>query len=337
MRAYLLLEQAIELAPQREEFYQGRAAASLALGRSVQAIKDTTTALLLGSSSKNDKRNELNCLYMRATAKFKLGELQGAFVDASQADTVAAGDPVQEQQAKLLRSDIVAALVEQKRQSKSQTASEAKDHYANAALQEEVSPVDLVTEDKLALKIKEVELEAHDTAVQAQKKAVEIITEYMEAVRMHKQGCFVPTGRISIPIQEQGDLDADDDAVISSVWSEEEEEEEEKEQDNDVSTSTVESCEVLRDRGNSQYNAGDYVAALRCYSDALQLNAECKLCHSNAAAALLKLERWEEARDAADAALQIDSSFHKAMCRRAQALKRLHEEKPLMAGNVLFS
>jgi tetratricopeptide (TPR) repeat protein len=99
---------------------------------------------------------------------------------------------------------------------------------------------------------------------------------------------------------------------------------------------SIEQSTLLREEGNNLFKKGDYDGALRKYSAALEFNGGDKFAHANAAAALLKMERWEAAAEAAREALKIDPGFDKAQYRLDQAEGMLVRDNPLMANNVLF-
>ncbi|KAL4428292.1 hypothetical protein ABPG75_002381 [Micractinium tetrahymenae] len=77
--------------------------------------------------------------------------------------------------------------------------------------------------------------------------------------------------------------------------------------------------EEARDKGNACFKKHQWEQALKHYRRASELDPSCKLALANQAAALLKLERWDEAEDLAGQALAIDCNFTKARYRRALA------------------
>lgn len=99
---------------------------------------------------------------------------------------------------------------------------------------------------------------------------------------------------------------------------------------------SIEKSTLLREDGNNLFKKGDYDGALRKYSAALEFDGGDKFAHANAAAALLKMERWEAAAEAAREAILIDPGFDKAQYRLNQAEGMLVRDRPLMANNVLF-
>jgi tetratricopeptide (TPR) repeat protein len=99
---------------------------------------------------------------------------------------------------------------------------------------------------------------------------------------------------------------------------------------------SIEKSTLLREEGNTLFKKGDYDGALRKYSAALEFDGGDKFAHANAAAALLKMERWEAAAEAAREALKIDPGFVKARYRLDEAEGMLVRDTPLMANNMLF-
>ena len=81
--------------------------------------------------------------------------------------------------------------------------------------------------------------------------------------------------------------------------------------------------EEHRNAGNVFYKRGIYESALAAYDAAATADPACSLAPSNAAAALLKLERWADAAAAATRALSLDSKNFKALWRRAAAYEQL--------------
>ncbi|CUG91953.1 Hypothetical protein, putative [Bodo saltans] len=76
-------------------------------------------------------------------------------------------------------------------------------------------------------------------------------------------------------------------------------------------------------QGQQHFASGRFTDALRCYSDAVQLDASCARAWSNRSACLAKLGKYEDALEDADEALRADKSFFKANGRRAAALQGL--------------
>ena len=86
-------------------------------------------------------------------------------------------------------------------------------------------------------------------------------------------------------------------------------------------------AEELKAEGNALFGEGDHEGALRKYGEALAASprgcAERGVYHSNEAACLIKLERYEDARAACTAALDVDGNYVKALMRRCLACERL--------------
>ncbi|KAE9410907.1 hypothetical protein BT96DRAFT_983585 [Gymnopus androsaceus JB14] len=85
-------------------------------------------------------------------------------------------------------------------------------------------------------------------------------------------------------------------------------------------------AEKLKDKGNNVFKAGNYEQAVDFYKQACKTYKPLPVYMSNLAAAFLKLERWEEAEDAADHATLVDPNLLKGYFRRGVA--RTHLGKP---------
>jgi len=89
----------------------------------------------------------------------------------------------------------------------------------------------------------------------------------------------------------------------------------------------------LRLEGNEHFKAGKLHDAREAYSEAIYLTPstqpkEKAILHANRAACLQKLGRWEEVVEDCKAAIDLDSEYLKAYCRRSIAyeeLKRYHD------------
>lgn len=76
-------------------------------------------------------------------------------------------------------------------------------------------------------------------------------------------------------------------------------------------------------RGQHCFSNGNYVDALKAYSEAVELDASCARAWSNRSACLAKLGKFEDALQDADEAIKADTTFTKAIGRRAAALQGL--------------
>src|SRR5690242_11266915 len=88
-----------------------------------------------------------------------------------------------------------------------------------------------------------------------------------------------------------------------------------------------------KERGNEAFKRGDHQEAFNLYSKAIDLAATevdktgLHLVYSNRAAALLTLERFEEALADCEHVLQMDPNFMKGYLRKAMALRALGRKR----------
>eukprot|EP01039_Chlorochromonas_danica_P008230 gene8230-9077_t len=81
--------------------------------------------------------------------------------------------------------------------------------------------------------------------------------------------------------------------------------------------------EVERERGNAEFKAGRFEAAVRCYTKCLGLKARNCLAFSNRAMAFLKMREFSRALSDCNSALAIAPQHVKSLLRRASALAAL--------------
>ncbi|CAI4221222.1 unnamed protein product [Auanema sp. JU1783] len=89
-----------------------------------------------------------------------------------------------------------------------------------------------------------------------------------------------------------------------------------------------EKLDRIKQEGNQQFGLGNYSDAVQKYSEALEVcppdfNEFRTVLHSNISACYIKLEKWDEAVDAATTALEADPKNPKALERRGYANQRL--------------
>ena len=106
-----------------------------------------------------------------------------------------------------------------------------------------------------------------------------------------------------------------------------------------LSPRSYESVTMHKGRGNDAFKRGDWQHAIESYTSALnhfglRVGSAEQRSHkvtllSNQAEALLKMDEFLRARDACDAALQLDPTHGKSLYRRARALRQLG---PWMGG-----
>lgn len=98
-----------------------------------------------------------------------------------------------------------------------------------------------------------------------------------------------------------------------------------------------------KEKGNEEFNKGNWSEALSHYTNALKLasedNPEKAVYYKNRAAAYLKLHDYEKVVKDCDSALKICSNDPKALFRRCQALEALErfEEAYRDARNIILS
>lgn len=82
-----------------------------------------------------------------------------------------------------------------------------------------------------------------------------------------------------------------------------------------------------KDKGNAEFNKGNWSEALSCYTNALKLtnedNSEKAIYYKNRAATYLKQKEYDRAIKDCDEALKICPNDPKALFRRCQALEAL--------------
>lgn len=84
-----------------------------------------------------------------------------------------------------------------------------------------------------------------------------------------------------------------------------------------INEKDAETCE--RERGNEEFQRGDFQAAVRCYTRCLGLKVGNYIAFSNRAMALLKLKEYHRAEADCDCALAIEPTHVKSLVRRATA------------------
>lgn len=80
---------------------------------------------------------------------------------------------------------------------------------------------------------------------------------------------------------------------------------------------------ALKDEGNACFKKGDYEAAVKAYTESLELDPAQHLCYSNRSAAYLKLHHSAEALVDAQKCLELAPDFAKGYSRQAAALQEL--------------
>ncbi|KAH9261874.1 hypothetical protein BASA81_000530 [Batrachochytrium salamandrivorans] len=92
------------------------------------------------------------------------------------------------------------------------------------------------------------------------------------------------------------------------------------------------SSSALKDQGNEAYKLGDHAKAVELYSQAIAATSAGEeeglhLLYSNRAAALLALERFEDALVDCDKVLELQPKFMKAYLRKSMALRALGRKR----------
>jgi tetratricopeptide (TPR) repeat protein len=98
---------------------------------------------------------------------------------------------------------------------------------------------------------------------------------------------------------------------------------------------TSNTAEQWKERGNQEFKAGNYAAAVECYTSSVRQQPSC-LAHANRAMALLKLGRATEAEPDCSRAIALDPLYAKAYLRRwelpAQAVAAASAGVPSCSG-----
>lgn len=109
---------------------------------------------------------------------------------------------------------------------------------------------------------------------------------------------------------------------------------------NELSTESKQKSSELKEQGNQSFKQGNYVAAVKYYSDAIALSALDHVLYSNRAAAMMAMNAFEAANLDLKRCLELNPSFIKAYVRRAkclQALDRKDDAVALLDKGLLLS
>lgn len=86
-------------------------------------------------------------------------------------------------------------------------------------------------------------------------------------------------------------------------------------------------AEAKKEEGNAAFKSGRYEEAVRCYSEAFQLDASLSVVLNNRAMALLKLQRFAEAAEDCRAVLRSEPGNVKAKFRLGCALEGIGSDQ----------
>jgi len=100
-----------------------------------------------------------------------------------------------------------------------------------------------------------------------------------------------------------------------------------REKENDNNEEIICKANIEKEKGNDHFKKGEFTQALDCYVEGLLLledyqllETQTALClHGNAAAVYIKLERYKDAIDQCNLAIEVDPDYIKAYWRRANA------------------
>ena len=85
----------------------------------------------------------------------------------------------------------------------------------------------------------------------------------------------------------------------------------------------METAKSLKDKGNHYVQERNYVEALKCYSQAIELDSNDPILYSNRSAMYYNLNEYENAIKDADKAISLKSNYPKAYLRKGNALESL--------------
>lgn len=91
-----------------------------------------------------------------------------------------------------------------------------------------------------------------------------------------------------------------------------------------TSTQIDDNFDSIKNRGNDNFKAKNFKAAIEDYSDAIRIREDEPTAYSNRAQCYLYMQQYFDALRDCDTAIKLNPSFTKAYYRRAIALKNLH-------------
>ena len=95
-----------------------------------------------------------------------------------------------------------------------------------------------------------------------------------------------------------------------------------------------EEAEHFKEQGNSALQKGDYIEAINCYTNAIELNPNNHIYYSNRSAVYLKLKKYHNALADARFCIELAPNFVKGFYRKGVALSNLNKHT---AASVAFT
>ncbi|CAD8131391.1 unnamed protein product [Paramecium sonneborni] len=96
-------------------------------------------------------------------------------------------------------------------------------------------------------------------------------------------------------------------------------------ENNEQKQGNIEEAEKLFKQGEALHNLQKYQEAIDCYDKAIQINSKYEIAWNNKGSALRKLQQYQEAIDCYDKAIQINQKYDIAWNNKGSALRKLQK------------